>query len=102
MKQRYRYRFRLYSHPHPHQHQHQHQQVALAKAFGWARVVWNAESAGATVQAAARRSVDPLPVARVPHRGCEAPTQLNLEAQQSAAWEKEAPAFTPGRKSKRL
>jgi len=31
--------------------------------------------------------------------GCEAPTQLNLEAQQCAAWEKEAPAFTPGRKS---
>jgi len=37
MKQRYR--FRLY--PHPHQHPHQQQQVALAKAFGWARVVWN-------------------------------------------------------------
>ena len=31
MKQRYRYR--LYPHP--------HQQVALAKAFGCARVVWN-------------------------------------------------------------
>jgi putative transposase len=31
MKQRYR--FRLYPHP--------HQQVALARAFGCARVVWN-------------------------------------------------------------
>jgi putative transposase len=33
VKQRYRYRYRLYPHP--------HQQMALAKAFGCARVVWN-------------------------------------------------------------
>jgi len=33
VKQRYRYRYRLYPHP--------HQQLALTKAFGCARVVWN-------------------------------------------------------------
>ena len=42
MKQRYRYR--LYPHP--------HQQVALAKAFGCARVVWNDARAKQVLEAA--------------------------------------------------